>query len=265
MELSYPSLVHQFNIIFYAENDAAGKFLPVRAAHEYFTLTPEKGLVINEIAAKNETIAMDEYGDYDDWIEFYNNTDEVISLNGHTLSDDPDQPDKWVFPAVNIEPGGFLIVWADDDSLVTDDLHANFKLSAGGEILGLYNPAGNLADQVAFPDQFDDITWGRYENGTGEFDYLYPTFGAENNSPVGLTPTIVEQPLVYPNPATEYITIQYSQPLVTPIYVLNLNGQIVLTSEFKGQKSLDLDISSLAPGVYLILDQSMKSTKLIVK
>jgi hypothetical protein len=250
---------------FYAENDAAGKFLPIRAAHEYFTLSPEKGLVINELSAKNGTIAMDEYGDYDDWIEFYNNTDDIISLSGYTLSDDPDQPDKWVFPDVDIESGGYLIVWADDDSLILDDLHANFKLSAGGEILGLYNPAGDLVDQVAFPDQFEDITWGRFENGTGAFDYLYPTFNAENGEPVGVVTETLERPLIYPNPAIDQVTIQYQKPIETPIYIMDMNGQIVLTHQLTNQNELTLDISSLAPGIYLILDTSMQATKLIVK
>lgn len=69
-------------------------------------------VVINEFLASNGTILADEDGDYEDWIELYNPTTAPIDLAGYTLTDDPDIPDKWPFPAVTIEPEGFLLVWA---------------------------------------------------------------------------------------------------------------------------------------------------------
>lgn len=247
----------------YAENASAGKFLPVRAAHEYFVLSPEKGLVINELAAKNNTIASDEDGDYDDWIELYNNTADVITLNGYTLSDDPGQPDKWAFPAVSIAPGDYLIIWADDDTLVTDDLHANFKLSSGGESLTLYNAAGAIVDLVAFPEQLEDITYGRFENGTGDFDYLYPTFNAENDNPVGFEAETLNRPVVYPNPAKNWIRVQYEQAISTQLSIVNLNGQVVFERILNEESSVQLNIASLPAGIYVILDQTGQSIKFI--
>ncbi len=40
-------------------------------------------LVINEFMADNETTVADQDGEYDDWIEFYNNGNEDISLSGY--------------------------------------------------------------------------------------------------------------------------------------------------------------------------------------
>jgi len=71
-----------------------------------------QSVVINEFLASNGAILADEDGDYEDWIEFYNPTTEPINLDGYTLTDKLDIPNKWTFPAVMIQPKGFLLVWA---------------------------------------------------------------------------------------------------------------------------------------------------------
>ncbi|MCK4391379.1 CotH kinase family protein, partial [Candidatus Bipolaricaulota bacterium] len=71
-----------------------------------------QSVVINEFLASNGTILADEDGDYEDWIELYNPTTEPINLDGYTLTDKPDIPNKWTFPAVTIQPNGFLLIWA---------------------------------------------------------------------------------------------------------------------------------------------------------
>jgi len=89
-------------------------------------------VVINEFAADNTQIA-DPAGEFDDWIEMYNNTTIDVPLDGMYLSDDPSIPTKWQFPAgTTIPRRGYLIIWADDDA-GQEGLHAGFKLSAGGE------------------------------------------------------------------------------------------------------------------------------------
>jgi len=74
--------------------------------------TQSQSVVINEFLASNGNILADEDGDYEDWIELYNPTAEPINLDGYTLTDKPDNPSKWTFPAVTIQPKGFLLIWA---------------------------------------------------------------------------------------------------------------------------------------------------------
>ncbi len=62
------------------------------------------GLVINEFMADNTTTVQDPCrpGDYPDWIELYNATDDVIVLDGLYLTDDLDDPTKWqIRPAIS--------------------------------------------------------------------------------------------------------------------------------------------------------------------
>ena len=105
-------------------------------------------LVINELMASNDTIIRDPQGQYDDWIEIYNYGTDAIDLGGMYLTDNLSAPTKWQFPANNstlttIPAGGYLLVWADNDT-ADYGLHANFKLDAGGEEIGLFDSDGVL-------------------------------------------------------------------------------------------------------------------------
>ena len=63
----------------HAENIDIGAFSPARAEYEFHTInaiyeTLEVGsLVINELIASNDVTVTDQDGEYDDWIELYNN------------------------------------------------------------------------------------------------------------------------------------------------------------------------------------------------
>jgi hypothetical protein len=170
----------------YAENDGIGKFAPQRAEHEFFeiaagtTSTLNGDLVINEFMAANDTTQADQDGEFDDWIELYNNTDTDISLDGFFLSDDVENLTKWAFPAgTNVAANGYLIVWADAD-LDQSGLHADFRLAAGGETVLLVDAGQAIVDSISYPGLETDATFGRFPNGTGDFRVMIPTFNAEN-------------------------------------------------------------------------------------
>ncbi len=141
-------------------------------------------VAINELMAANDETIADPQGDYDDWVELFNTTSQAIDLAGWYLSDDPDEPKKWQFPAgTTIIAGGYLLVWADEDTDDTPGLHADFKLSAGGEsvVLTGSDAGGNVVlDRVAFPELEDDEAHGRLPNGAGAFRKVAATPGAEN-------------------------------------------------------------------------------------
>lgn len=169
----------------YAENNTIGKFSPQRAEYEYHSvsadLTVQSGdIVINEFMASNDNTVADQDGEYDDWIEIYNNGTNSIDLSGYSLSDDSTDLFLWTFPAgTMIDADDYLIVWADDD-VSQAGLHANFKLSASGETIYLLDNTGALADQVTFGQQITDSTYGRFPNGTGSFQIMPATYAGEN-------------------------------------------------------------------------------------
>lgn len=68
---------------------------------------------INEGSSRNYRTIADEDGSYPDWIELYNAGDQWVNLQGYALSDDVADPDKWVFPAMGLDPGAYLVVFCD--------------------------------------------------------------------------------------------------------------------------------------------------------
>lgn len=142
-------------------------------------------VVINEFMADNDKAVIDPQGDYDDWLELYNLTDAPIVLTGMYLSDKEDNPTKWEFPEnTEIPANGYLIVWLDEDVEDTPNgLHTNFKLLKDGGMVMLVDTdaKGNqVLDSVTFGQQVDDVAVGRWPNGTGDFQAVVATPGAEN-------------------------------------------------------------------------------------
>lgn len=249
----------------YAENNDAGIFSPERAEHEYYILEIEKGIVINELMADNQTTAVDDYDETDDWIEFYNNSSTSIDLTGYYLSDDSAWPTKWEFPAgATIEANDFLIVWADGDSMQLYGLHTNFKLSASGESVILTNPSLQTVDEINFTNQETDLSFGRYPNGTGAFASMYPTFNETNSSPLEIEEVSVEiitDYNIYPNPASDLVTIEPEGDATTFFLIYNSMGALVYDGTINGKTIVD--VSSLSPGIYFIRIENC-TKKLIV-
>lgn len=187
-------------------------------------------LHINEVMASNSSTITDEDGDAEDWIEIFNSGDEAINLGGIGLSDDYNNPFRWVFPEVWLEPGEFLLIWASgkDRSDPGSELHTNFSISSAGEEVLLTNPDGIRIDELEPTPIPTDISIGRYPNGTGNwFFFTNPTPG-EPNSENGyldiLEPVIFSHDggfhnndfqlsLFHPDPnATIYYTLDGSRP-----------------------------------------------------
>jgi hypothetical protein len=122
-------------------------------------------LHITEFMADNTSTLRDEDGDYSDWIEIYNAGPTLVNLDGWSLTDDVSVPAKWRFPAgIQMAPDTYLVVFASDkDRTNAAGLHTNFKLSAGGEYLGLIDPLGSAASEFSteYPEQNPDISYGR--------------------------------------------------------------------------------------------------------
>ena len=95
-------------------------------------------LVVNEIVADNTAGVFDDHSEREDWVEVYNPGSASIDLGGMFLSDNLDNENKWeIHPGTTIAAHGYLVFWADDDTL-QGPMHAGFKLSAGGEEIGIF-------------------------------------------------------------------------------------------------------------------------------
>ncbi|MSU03909.1 MAG: hypothetical protein EXS23_01550 [Pedosphaera sp.] len=168
----------------------AATFSPARAEQQTYTYrvalatATNTVVVINELMADNEKTLTDPQGEFDDWIELRNLTDQEIDLSGCYLTDEPNNPRKWPFPAhTTIAAGGYLLVWADEDGLAAPGLHSNFKLEKAGEQIFLIDTDANLnavLDTLTYTAQKADRSVGRSPSNADQFILMEPTPGQPN-------------------------------------------------------------------------------------
>jgi hypothetical protein len=162
-------------------------------------------LVINEFEATNNSTVQDEWGDYDDWVEIYNAGTVPVNVEGMFLSDDFIFPTKFELPDTLIPPGGFLVVWCDNE-MNEGPLHANFRLDGDGEQIGLFNTlfyGAEPIDTLSFGQQIPDVSWGRYPDGAPTFAFLgTPSPGAPNVEPYNIPPFLTDTERTPINPSS---------------------------------------------------------------
>ena len=126
-------------------------------------------VLISEFVASNDGCLFDEDGDSSDWIELYNPETVPVNLEGWGLTDSQGKPQKWVFPAVTIQPNAYMIVFASDKDRrdPTKPLHTSYKLDAQGEYVGLFRPDLSLSCEYgpSYPPQQTDVSYGMGYDG----------------------------------------------------------------------------------------------------
>ena len=251
------SIMIQYYI--YAQNATAGVFSPERAEYEFHTIQKiaPTNIVINEFMADNVDYLPDNYGEYEDWIELYNNSGSDFNLSGLYLSDDKSNFFKWPFPDTVIASQGYIVIWADND-LTQEGLHANFKLSKSGEAIYLSYSADNILDSVSYGIQMTDFSTGRYPNGTGPFGTMLPTMGATNSpysvDEIKFSPEIS----VYPNPADLWfeINLKNNRQTTWKMELISITGAILFEEIIDNYPTTEFtkkyDVADYQKGLYFI-------------
>jgi len=140
------------------------------------------GLVINEVQYQNKSTLKDASGGTPDWIELYNAGNFTINLLGYQLSDDASLLDCWTFPEFEIQPGGFILVFASGkDSVMVNEIHTDFKLKLMKDPLFLLNKKGDIIDSIVEQCIPPDKVLGRLPDGSLYRQILEPTPGSSNN------------------------------------------------------------------------------------
>ena len=194
--------------------------------------TNASGVVINEVMTSNKGIYPDNNGNSSDWVEFYNTTDNDISLNNCGLSDDEKKPNKWPFPSVTIKAHGYLVVFLSGNSnydTEQDVIHSSVKLSSQGEKLIISNIAGNTLDSVDIPQLPDNVSYGLAGGEWQQMSNITPGF---ENSEAGYeafraTMTVPDSPIIINEVMpSNYMTIADSNGAYTDwVEIINKSGE----------------------------------------
>lgn len=203
------------------------------------------GLMINEVVISNTTGHMDESGDYDDWVELYNNTPAPIGLDGKYLTDDPSNPDRFILPALNIAPYGFRLIWLDRD-MNDGNLHATFKLSFG-ETIYLYTSQDGeprLSDLSGPLLTSTDIAWERTTDGGPIWAETSSPTPMLPNTMIGIDEQSISTPIIFPNPADNLLHFSSIQDQIS---LTDATGRVLIQK----QNCTAVEVHGLSAGYYI--------------
>ena len=214
----------------------------------------QNAVVINEIMASNTTTQADNVGEFDDWIELYNNSSVTIDLDGWHITDKPDNLTKYDIPSgTSIDANDYLIIWADEDSSQgPDPVHANFKLSKAGEAVILIDNFGIVADSITFGQQTDDMGYARVPNGTGNFVIQTPTFNGNNETSSSTAVERLNNFKMFPNPANGLFNIVIDGNFDFDMFeVFDVQGRKVDEMNITSNQ-FQVDASTWGSGLYVL-------------
>jgi hypothetical protein len=167
--------------VFVIGRDFAGNWQQEPTASIAWTVNSSvQRVVISELLAANRSV-FQIGGAFPDFVELHNPGATAVNLSGKSISDDPLQPRKFVFPPGTIIPaGGYLTLIADTTS--GPGVRLGFGLNERGEGVYLYDAPSNgglLLDSVVFGLQVPDLSIARVVT-SGEWKLAKPTPGGKN-------------------------------------------------------------------------------------
>ena len=232
-------------------------------------------LYINEFMCENKNSIMDNRGQFEDWIEIYNAGSKPVNIEGLYLTDDLNNPTRFVIPGgfpeqTSIQPHGFAVIWADDDTS-QGPLHTNFKLDNDWEQIAICKVEDTIVtilDSLEFGPQLTDASSGSYPDGSkSRMTFGIITPGApNNNTPYSkVEPVLADQKLtLYPNPTDGWLNIKLHSANAENVMndcrieIYTITGQIQYTETIKMMDNTEfqLDMNGYNPGIYIIRVQT---------
>jgi hypothetical protein len=229
-----------------------------------------ESVFINEVMAKNSSGFTDENGEYEDWIELYNKGIVPVDLAGLYVSDTLSArkacqiPEG--FPALTtIYPNNFLVFVADNEPS-EGILHVGFRLAKEGDEIALMQIIGNdtlIVDYLKFGTQDENISWGRYPDGSGSFEFMPVSTPLATNirEPVDINsftdPSASEEILIYPVPTDGRLFIKFNDQFHTWADVVQINiysgtGRLVSMTQHQTSDLIELSLINQPGGLYLL-------------
>src|SRR5262249_24307331 len=148
-------------------------------------ITPFDPVWLNEIHAESSTnCVLDNFGEYDPWLELYNSGSAPISLDGYYLGTTVFLSEnlttnllQWQFPAgTTIAPGEYKLIWTDGQPEQTDgtNIHTGFRLNYRGALAlsRIISGQPQVTDYLRWTGLRANLSYGGYRDGQSVYRSL---------------------------------------------------------------------------------------------
>lgn len=237
-------------------------------------MAPDTAMVeqifINEVMARNTSGLTDEAGEHEDWIELYNGGSTPVDLAGLYFADALPPLELWPIPTGNPElttimPNGYKLFIADGEPS-GHQLHTGFKLSKDGDQVALLKISGKdtvVIDHLQFGRQQENVSWGSYPNGTGNFKLMSQSTPGMANVPATDVEQFVnsylpeQQVSIYPVPTKGPLFIKLHNRLLhgqlpVHIFIWSTTGRLVSNASYPAAEIIELSLAHQPAGMYLV-------------
>ena len=134
-----------------------------------FSFLLRSQVVINEVSSASVSSFLDEDGDQEDWIEFYNTGNTAINMQGYTIArNENGNNNQWKFPRIFIKPHDYLTIFCSKKDRKTFFDHWEVPVYSNNPwkyYLGSSNPPANWRSIG-----FNDTPWLTGQGGIGYGD-----------------------------------------------------------------------------------------------
>lgn len=219
--------------------------------------------------------------DAGDWVEIHNTTGQPINISGYSFADDDDTLQYIIPQNTTLQGGGYLVIYRDNALFTARHPQVNnkvgptqFGLGGSGDACRLFDATGKLITGLYYGD---DAPWPTSPDGDGyTLELLSETgnmcdgnnwfAGCPEGSPGGpyvnpCNTTVAENnvmgAMVYPNPLTNNINLQWTSPVSTKtiIMVFDVYGKLIVQhaqTSTTGINRFETALPNLPTGLYTI-------------
>lgn len=225
-------------------------------------------VIINEVLMRNKFSVIDKDGDRSPWVELYNKSSQSVSLNGYSISDNPDNMFKWTFPDVTIAPNEYMLIFLSGKDYAEDELHTSFSLGRADNQLVLTSMDNHTTQTVELPKEYkDNISYGLDESGKMVY-FALPTPLAPNTSKGFESIAMIESESQSGLKINEVVSVQQTGSnktdwieLYNPTQAaIDLNGYYLSDSSSNIKKWM-ISNKSIEPGGYAVIDNFIQNEK----
>jgi len=142
----------------------------------------EKNLCINEVCEKSFSYYK-LTGANCGYIELYNPTEEILSLEDYYITNDKQNKDTRAYlKGLSIAPKGYLLLTTTGMPYKEGGIHIPVLMEDGEETIYLLNTSGVVIDSVKLPQLEDNISYFRKADGSSYWDMGESTPGIDNKN-----------------------------------------------------------------------------------